>query len=149
MFEGFVEKFDIERSSVLASGEVKYKVHRTNIKSAINYLKSVPEYSFDILGTIVCVDKIDSMELNYILYSTLLGNRVVVSAEILRDGASIETVSDIFSSANWDEREIYDLFGVNFIGHPDLKRLFMPKDWQGHPLRKDYKMEDERLSWNK
>ncbi len=149
MFEDFVEKFNINKHFEIASGEMKFMIDRASFKTAINYLKSVPEYSFDILGTIVCVDKLDKLELNYILYSTLLGNRVVVSTELIRDGASIETVSDIFASANWDEREIYDLFGVNFIGHPDLRRLFMPKDWQGHPLRKDYKMEDERLSWNK
>lgn len=149
MFEGFVEKFNIDKHCEIASGEMKFLLDKSNAKSAINYLKSVPEYSYDILGTIVCVDKLDKLELNYILYSTLLGNRVVISTELIRDGASIETVSDIFASANWDEREIYDLFGVNFIGHPDLRRLFMPKDWQGHPLRKDYKMEDERLSWNK
>ena len=149
MFEDFIEKFNINKSFEIASGEMKFLLDKSNVKSAISYLKSVPEYYFDMLSTIVCIDKLDKLELNYILYSTILANKVVVATEVIRDGASVETVSDIFSSANWDEREIYDLFGVNFIGHPDLRRLFMPKDWQGHPLRKDYKMEDERLSWNK
>ena len=61
---------------------------------------------------------------------------------------AVESVSKIFDSAVADEKEIYDLFGVNFIGNAELKRLYMPESWQGNPLRKDYVEKDERLSWN-
>ena len=60
----------------------------------------------------------------------------------------IESVSNIFDSAIADEKEIYDLFGINFIGNTELKRLYMPESWKGHPLKKDYVEDDERLRWN-
>ena len=59
-----------------------------------------------------------------------------------------ESVSKIFDSAVADEKEIYDLFGVKFVGNEELKRLYMPESWEGHPLRKDYVENDERLIWN-
>jgi NADH:ubiquinone oxidoreductase subunit C len=59
-----------------------------------------------------------------------------------------ESVSKIFDSAVADEKEIYDLFGVKFVGNDELKRLYMPESWEGHPLKKDYTEKDERLNWN-
>jgi len=56
-----------------------------------------------------------------------------------RDEPAIETITDLWPGANWDEREVYDLMGVEFVGHPDLRRILLPDDWVGHPLRKDYR----------
>ncbi len=59
-----------------------------------------------------------------------------------------ESIVDIFDSACADEKEIYDMFGIKFIGNDELKRLYMPEDWEGHPLKKDYQDSDQRLNWN-
>ena len=66
----------------------------------------------------------------------------------VRVGNETESVSKVFDSAIADEKEIYDLFGIKFFGNDELKRLYMPESWDGHPLRKDYKETDERLNWN-
>ncbi len=72
------------------------------------------------------------------LYSYTHRHRLALKVDLPRDGATIPTLSHLWPNADWNEREIYDLFGVFFEGHPDLRRIMMPEDWEGHPLRKDY-----------
>lgn len=119
-------------------------VVKSNLAKAIDFIKN--NYHFDLLKEIVAVDNKDAeIELVYRLYSTENEEDVLVSITV-KDTA--ESVSQIFDSAIADEKEIYDLFGVNFIGNSELKRLYMPESWEGHPLRKDYEENDERLNWN-
>lgn len=80
----------------------------------------------------------ERLRLVYSLFSFAHGHRLVLKIDIPRDSAVIPTVSHIWQNADWNEREVFDLLGVNFIGHPDLRRLLMPEDWEGAPLRKDY-----------
>jgi len=68
---------------------------------------------------------------------------VTMKLDVPRDNPTVDSVSSIWSGANWHEREVYDLFGITFRGHPDLRRIVLPENWQGHPLRKDY--QDERI----
>ncbi len=111
----------------------------------LDYLKHTPELSFDILLSIIAIDYSEYIELIYPLVSTYLNERINISIKI---NSEVHSVIGIYSSAYFDECEIYDLFGVNFIGNNNLKRLFMPSTWIGHPLRKNYELKDERLSWN-
>jgi NADH-quinone oxidoreductase subunit C len=76
----------------------------------------------------------------YCLYSTMLRHRVRMKAR-LDEGRPIGSVAGLWASANWLEREVYDMFGIAFTGHPDLRRILMPEEWQGHPQRKDYPLE--------
>ena len=76
----------------------------------------------------------------YALYSVPNRQRVRLKVRAA-DGDPVASVVGVWPSANWLEREVYDLFGVNFVGHPDLRRILMPEDWQGHPQRKDYPLE--------
>lgn len=149
MFEELIEYFSIEKSEELNDGIYKFCVSKNRIKDVLKHLKNQPEYNFDMLLSITAMDNSEVFELSYVLYSTATNINIVVSTEISRIDSIIDTVSDVYKSANWDEREIFDLFGVKFTSHPNLKRLLLPKDWIGYPLRKDYELNDERLAWNK
>jgi NADH-quinone oxidoreductase subunit C len=105
------------------------------------FLRDEPELAFDTLHCISVVDfpKEDRLEVVYHLTSIKLRHWLVVKVETARDAtARVPTVEGIWPTANWHEREAYDLFGVWFEGHRDLRRILLPDDWEGHPLRKDW-----------
>lgn len=108
-------------------------------------LKTNKLYDFDILTTIVAVDLVNFVELNYILYSTSKNEFLTIA---FKSTKTAPTVINVFKSAYFDECEIYDLFGIEFLENKNLKRLLMPDSWIGHPLLKSYKQEDARLAWN-
>ncbi|MCM1004228.1 MAG: NADH-quinone oxidoreductase subunit C [Candidatus Gastranaerophilales bacterium] len=106
---------------------------KSNLKKTLDFVKQ--NYGFDLLKEIIAVDnKENGIELTYHLFSTEDEEDVLIAVNV-KDEA--ESVSEIFDSAVADEKEIYDLFGVKFIGNEELKRLYMPEDWDGHPLKKD------------
>jgi NADH-quinone oxidoreductase subunit C len=102
------------------------------------YLKSDPETAFDCLSNESGVDYKDRIEVVYHLFSYQHRHQIVLKVKLPREGATVAALESVWNSANWMEREIYDLLGVNFEGHSDLRRLLMPEDWIGHPLRKDF-----------
>lgn len=120
-------------------------VIKNNLVKTLDFVKQ--NYKFDLLKEIIAVDNNDgSIELTYVLYSIENDEDVKISINIENNEA--ESVTELYYSAFAEEKEIYDLFGIKFIGNEDLERLYMPENWKGHPLRKDYKEDDERLNWN-
>ena len=118
---------------------IKSKLHEVISFVAANY-------TYNILKEIIANDKGDGKtELIYHLFSVDDDEDLFISITIKGE---TESVTDIFKSAIADENEIYDLFGVKFTGNENLKRLYMPQDWKGFPLRKDYVQDDTRLAWN-
>ena len=109
-----------------------------NWKTVAQQLRSVEDFNFDFLFCLTCVDWKTHFTMVYHLTSTKYRHTVVVKSKLDRNDPEIETVSDIWRTAEFHEREAYDLFGVKFLHHPDLRRLFMTDDWNGWPLRKDY-----------
>jgi NADH-quinone oxidoreductase subunit C len=102
------------------------------------FLHDEPGYEFDYLAAVTAVDRGDTLQVVYHLLSIEYRHALVLKVEVPRDRAAVPTVSPIWPAANWHEREQYDLMGVTFTGHPDLRRILLPDDWVGHPLRKDY-----------
>ena len=101
-------------------------------------LRTSADLELDFLFCLTCVDWKTHFTMVYHLRSTIHRHIVVVKSKLDHINPEIETVSDIWRTAEFHEREAYDLFGVKFINHPDLRRLFMTEDWKGWPLRKDY-----------
>ena len=101
-------------------------------------LRHSPGLDFDFLFCVTAVDWKTHLGMVYHLTSTIHRHNIVVKAKLNRENPEIETVSNIWRTAEFHEREAYDLFGVKFISHPDLRRLFLTDDWKGWPLRKDY-----------
>jgi len=108
------------------------------LKSFVKQLRSTPGLDFDYLFCLTCVDWKTHFTMVYHCSSTLHRHNIVLKVKLDRSHPEIETVSDIWRTAEMLEREVYDLFGVKFLQHPDLRRLIMPDDWEGWPLRKDY-----------
>jgi len=108
------------------------------------FLRDTPGCRFDYLSDLTAVDwpgrTGPRFDVVACLYSTTLRQRVRVKARAA-DGEAVPSVTGVWPAANWLEREVYDMFGVTFAGHPDLRRMLMPFDWQGHPQRKDYPLE--------
>jgi len=98
---------------------------------------------FDFIGMVTAVDYGEEFEILYRVRSRAMHVGLIVKTRIPRSSASIGSVVDLWPAADWHEREVYDLFGIYFEGHPDLRRILLPDDWVGHPLRKDY--EDEHV----
>ena len=102
-------------------------------------LKNDPETQFDFLFCLSGVDWPEYMEVVYHLRSTKLGHELVLRGKMTdRENARIDSVCDLWKTAEFHEREVFDLFGVHFNNHPDLRRIFLEDDWVGHPMRKDY-----------
>jgi NADH/F420H2 dehydrogenase subunit C len=111
-----------------------YQLHQL-LKS----LKERPDASFDYLFCITGVDIQDKLQVVYHLESTTYGHQIVLkTATANREKPEMSSVVDLFKGAELHENEIFDLFGIVFNGHPNLRRMFMPDDWKGYPLRKDY-----------
>ena len=109
------------------------------------FLRDNSELNFEVLSDQTAVDwpKDEKIQLVYHLYSYTRRHQIVLKVDLPRDNAKIVTVENIWKIANWFEREIFDLFGVIFEGHSDLRRILLPEDWMGHPLRKDYIEQEE------
>jgi len=107
-------------------------------KPVATQLRIIPTLHFDYLFCLTCIDWKTHLTIVMHLTSTTNRHTLVVKTKLDRNDPLIETVSDTWMTAEFHEREIYDLFGVRFVGHPDLRRLFMTDDWKGWPLRKDY-----------
>lgn len=102
-------------------------------------LREKKELHFDYLFCLTCVDWKDHLVMVYHMLSKTHRHQLVVKAKIAdRNNAVIETVSHIWKTADFHEREVFDLFGVKFLNHPDLRRIFLDDNWPGYPLRKDY-----------
>ncbi len=128
-------------------GELTITVASENLRRVCDYLRSDAELQFTFLSDVTGVDRFPiepRFELNYHLLSIPHRRGVRVKARVSGQNPVIDSVTSVWPTANWHEREIFDLFGVRFEGHPDLSRILLPDDWEGHPLRKDYPVEGYR-----
>jgi NADH-quinone oxidoreductase subunit C len=115
-------------------------VKADRIVEACRWLATAPGIEMDFCEDLTAVDwpKRNVIEVVYHLFSYSHRHGIVLKVEADRASPVVHTVEGIWKAANWMEREVYDLFGVTFEGHPDLRRVLLPDDWVGHPLRKDY-----------
>src|SRR5688572_21853673 len=128
--------------------QLSVRVERDRIVEVCDFLKQDEETHFDYLSDVTCVhypERVEApFEVVYNLFSIPLNHRVRLK---VNTSDTVGSVTSIWPAANWMEREIYDLFGVRFTGHPDLRRLLLPPDWEGYPLRKDYPLEFIENAW--
>jgi len=133
--------------AILFRGELTIVVPRAHLRRAAEFLHGEPEMAFTYLCDVTGVDRFPAeprFELNYHLVSMARRERLRLKVRAESANPVVETVSNVWPTANWHEREVFDLFGVRFEGHPDLRRILLPEDWEGHPLRKDYPVEGYR-----
>ena len=130
--------------------EIAVRVEKASVHEALRFLRDEPTLRYDMLIDLTAVDlrvRMPRFDVVYQLYSTANRHQLRVKAGVnaLERGDSIPTASDLWASANWLERECYDMFGINFADHPDLRRILLPEDWnEGYPLRKDYPLRGHK-----
>ena len=120
--------------------QVTVRVFKDRIVEVCTFLRDTPELEYDFLTDETAVDypsRPKRFDVVYHLYSMTLGHRLRLKAAVAED-EPIPSVVPVWKAANWEERECFDMFGIVFTGHPDLRRILLPEDWEGFPLRKDY-----------
>ena len=128
----------------LVRGQAIARVDRAAIRDALAALRDHPDTRFDMLSDLTVVDylgRAPRFEVVYLLYSLGRNHRLRVKAAVPEEDPLVPSVSSLWKAALWAEREAWDMFGIRFAGHPDLRRILMPDEWQGHPQRKDYPLE--------
>ncbi|MFQ5616282.1 MAG: NADH-quinone oxidoreductase subunit C [Anaerolineales bacterium] len=130
-------------------GDLRLTITPAQIVAAATALRE--EFGFELLSDITAVDYWPQPEPRFHLvyqFSSVQHNcRLEVRVPVSGEEPAVSTISDVYWNANWYEREIYDLMGIRFEGHPDLRRILMPDDWEGHPLRKDYPLGYEEVQF--
>jgi NADH-quinone oxidoreductase subunit C len=114
-------------------------------REAARLLKKHEQLQFNYLRNVSGIDYETHMEVVYHMVSLGSKREVAIKIKADREAAAVYSATPVWATANWNEREIYDLLGVDFPGHPDLRRIMMPDDWVGHPLRKDYEPLDSEV----
>ncbi|KAF0183220.1 MAG: NADH-quinone oxidoreductase subunit C [Nitrospirae bacterium] len=142
---------DAIREVVGFRGQVTVIVDRASILDVLQLLKNEPDLAFSHLADLCGIDLGKTHEprfgVVYTLYSIQHRHRIRLRAEVPADDCAIDSAGELWEGAAWHERECYDMFGIAFRRHPDLRRVLMPEDWQGHPLRKDYPVEGPAEQW--
>ena len=121
------------------------EVKKESLVEAMSFLHQSEGLYFDQLSCITALDngpEAGTMEMIYQLYSIPYNHHLTVKVSLDRAQPAVDTLTTIWKTADWHEREAYDLLGVTFNGHPDLRRILLPADWEGHPLRKDYQHQE-------
>ena len=130
-------------------GQLSIRIGPARIVEVCDALKRDTETPFNYLSDLTCVHYPDNreapFEVVYNLYSINANERVRLKVAV--NGQGVDSVTSVWPSADWPEREVFDLFGVEFRNHPDLRRILLPPDWDGHPLRKDYPLEFVENRW--
>ena len=127
--------------------ELTIWVDRIALRDACLALKNDPQLQYNALADLTCVDwypKEPRFEVVYHLFSTTNKKYLRLKVRLSGDDVSLDSLTPLWPGANFFEREVFDLFGVRFDEHPNLTRIMMPEDWEGHPLRKDYPVEGYR-----
>lgn len=125
-------------------GQSRIVIPKDVLVSVLQFLK---DNSFDLLVDITCVDYLDFRDasnrfgLVYLLASTESGTRLTVRVMLDEPDLEVDSVASLWQGANWLEREVWDMFGIRFAGHPDLRRILLPEEFVAHPLRKDYPLQ--------
>ncbi|WP_246302897.1 NADH-quinone oxidoreductase subunit C [Paenibacillus plantarum] len=135
--ESFINERDAHRPYVI--------IHSSRWPQAALTLRNHEELRCDYLRNLSGVDQETHLEVAYHLLSLTHKHEYCVKVKTDREQPSIPSVADVWPTANWNEREAFDLFGIDFPGHPNLVRIMMPDDWVGHPLRKDYEPLDPEV----
>lgn len=143
-----IDRFDSEAitGGKSALGEYTVEIAPAKIASVCGYLKY--DERFVRLSTVTAVDRYPAeprFEVVYHLYSIERNEWLRLKCRLNGANPVIESVTSVWRSANWYEREVFDLFGIQFLNHPDLRRILMPEGWEGHPLRKDYPVTGLRV----
>lgn len=131
-----------------AMGTEMLRVEAQDLLKAAEFLRDNAQCRFDFLVHVSGVDWKTHRESVAFLHSTEIAKRLVLKANADANDR-IPSLMPVWPAADWHEREAYDLFGIQYEGHPDLRRILMPIDWVGYPLRKDYVENDPRLVWNR
>lgn len=126
-------------------GDTRVVVPREKLAEVMEFLQSARQ--FDLLVDITCVDYLnyrgakDRFGLAYLLANTISNERITVRCYLNEPDLSVPSLTPLWSGADWLEREVYDMFGITFAGHPDLRRILLPEEFTAHPLRKDYPLQ--------
>jgi NADH-quinone oxidoreductase subunit C len=128
-------------------------VRKGRIVEILTLMRDHPDCTYKLVSDILGVDLLGfdrepRFEVIYSLYSLVTNRRIVIKAQVDEDDPTIDTVVEVWPAANWPEREIYDMFGITFLDHPDPRRILMPDDWVGHPLRKDFPLGGEEVEFS-
>ena len=128
-------------------GDTTIEVPREHLRAEAERCRDAAELQFNLLSDATCVDRFPSeprFELNYQLVSLPHRMRVALRVRVPGSDPVVDSLVPVWPGAGWLEREIFDLMGIRFNGHPDLRRILLPEDWEGHPLRRDYPVEGHR-----
>lgn len=130
-------------------GEKNLEVKGENLRQVLSILKRNPDPGYEVLIDLSAIDYLTQekhTQVFYLLHNPKTYQRIRVITNVAR-GESLPSIVDLWAGADWYECEVFDMFGVKFEGHPDLKRILMPDDWVGHPLRKDYPLTEEPVEF--
>lgn len=130
-------------------GEITIEVNKANLINVLSFLKQTVDPAYEVLMDMTGVDYLEPIKRTkvlYWLYNPTNHERVRVVCFAARE-EKLPSVTVLWRGANWYERELFDMFGVEFEGHPDLKRILMPDDWKGHPMRRDYPLTEEPVEF--